>query len=41
MSLLDYGQLNSPEVIFGLSSVTTLMVVLIIGFFYKRYKSKQ
>jgi len=32
---------TSPEVLLGLFTVTLLLIVVIVGFFYKRYKSKK
>lgn len=41
LSLLDFEQYNSLEVILGLSAVGGLLVAVIIGFFYKRAQSKR
>lgn len=40
LSLLDSKGLNSPEVIVGLTAMGILLAAIIIGFFYKKYKSK-
>lgn len=41
LSLFDLEELNSPEILIGLSAIVGLILALIIGFFYKRYQSRK
>jgi hypothetical protein len=41
LSLLDFKQLDTPETIIGLVAVFSLIVAVIIGFFYKRRQAKK
>lgn len=41
LSLIDFDQLNSPEVIVGLVSIGALLISIVVGFIYKTRQSKK
>lgn len=41
LSLIDIGQLGSPEIILGFVSTGVLLVVITVGFIFKRRQGKK